>query len=104
MPNIFAAKRQLTVITRGPCSLSLRANTYDASAGAISAVKTTNAGLMRWGVSLIHNYLQFALKWAQDGDDEVVYKVGDGLERKSIGRNWSSMAMTLWSTSASVTD
>ncbi|KAH6911706.1 hypothetical protein BKA70DRAFT_1099230, partial [Coprinopsis sp. MPI-PUGE-AT-0042] len=70
----------------------------------VSAVKTTNAVLMRWGVSLIHNYLQFALKWAQGGEDEVVYKVGDGLERKSIGRNWSSMTMTLWSASASATE
>ncbi|KAH6907705.1 mucin-binding lectin 1 [Coprinopsis sp. MPI-PUGE-AT-0042] len=104
MSNIFAANKQLTVVTRGTGSLSLLtwANTYDANAGAVGAVKTTNTGLTRWVVSFSHNYLHFALKW--DGEGEAVYQVGDGLERKPVGRSWSSATTIHWSARSVVTE
>ncbi|KAH6911673.1 mucin-binding lectin 1 [Coprinopsis sp. MPI-PUGE-AT-0042] len=104
MSDIFASKKQLTVVTRGIGSLSLLTwdNTYDTNAGAVGAVETTNAGLTRWVVSFSHNYLHFALKW--DGQGEAVYQVGDGLERKPVGRDWRCATTIHWSSRTVVTE
>jgi hypothetical protein len=104
MANIFASNTQLTVVTRGPGSLSLLtwAGTWDANAGAVGAVSTTKTGLTRWVVSFSHNYLNFAIKWS--GQGEAVYQVGEGLERKPVGRDWKTATTIHWSNRAIVTE
>jgi hypothetical protein len=104
MSNIFASNKQLTVVTRGPGSLSLLTweNNFDANAGVVGAVRTTNASLTRWVVSFSHNYLNYALKWS--GEGEAVYQVGNGLERKPVGRDWKTATTIHWPDRVVVTE
>ncbi|KAH6911701.1 mucin-binding lectin 1 [Coprinopsis sp. MPI-PUGE-AT-0042] len=102
MSWIFTSKKQLTVITRGPGALSLLSwdNTYNAKDATVGAVRTTNAGLTKWLVSFSHNFQHFALKW--NGEGEAVYQIGNGLERKPVGRDWTSATTIRWGASAAV--
>ncbi|KAH6907682.1 mucin-binding lectin 1 [Coprinopsis sp. MPI-PUGE-AT-0042] len=105
MSWIFTPKKQLTVVTRGPGSLSLlnwdNPRNANAQEAVIGSVATTNAGLTRWVVSFSLDYLQYALKW--EGEGEAVYQIGKGLERKPVGRNWTSATTIRWGASAATT-
>ncbi|KAH6907687.1 mucin-binding lectin 1 [Coprinopsis sp. MPI-PUGE-AT-0042] len=104
MSNVFASDKQLTVVTRGPGAISLLTweNTYRDTSSVVGAVQTNKAGLTRWVVSFSHNYLHFAIKW--DGQGEAVYQVGEGLERKPVGRDWNTATTVNWGNRVVVTE
>ncbi|KAH6907691.1 mucin-binding lectin 1 [Coprinopsis sp. MPI-PUGE-AT-0042] len=92
---IFSSDKQVTVVTRGPGNLSLL--TWGSNSGApadVGAVPTTNAGLTRWLISFSHDFNYWAFKW--DGQGEAVYQIGSGLERKPVGRDWTSATKIEW--------
>ncbi|KAH6907685.1 mucin-binding lectin 1 [Coprinopsis sp. MPI-PUGE-AT-0042] len=104
MSNVFASDKQLTVVTRGPGALSLLTwgNIYRDTTSSVGAVRTTNTGLTRWVVSFSHTFLHFAIKW--DGEGEAVYQIGNGLERKPVGRDWNNATTVNWENRIVVTE
>jgi hypothetical protein len=104
MSNVFASTAQLTVVTQGPGSLSLLSwgSSWDAKAGAVGAVKTNKTGNTLWVVSFSHNYLHFAIKWS--GEGKAWYQVGEGADRKAVGRDWKTATTIHWSNRVIVTE
>jgi hypothetical protein len=53
----------------------------------VGAMRTNASGITRWLISFSHRYEKFAFIW--DGQGEGVYQIGNGLERKPVGRRWN---------------
>ncbi|KAF8063171.1 hypothetical protein FPV67DRAFT_1700191 [Lyophyllum atratum] len=84
----------------GPGKLSLLSYQGPANSNANGSLSTTNAGVTRFLISFSHNYTQFAFQW--DGAGEAVYSLGNGLERKPVGKSWTQAGHVAWG--ASVVD
>ena len=95
MPHIFQSDQQLTVITRGPGTLSLL--TWGSNSNApsvVGAVKTTNTSLTRYLISFSHDFNYYAFIWNGQGDAR--YQVGSSLDRKPVGKDWKTASFVEW--------
>jgi hypothetical protein len=95
---IFVDGNTLVITTRGVGNLRLFS--YQSNAGAsncVGSTLTSNTGVTRFLVSFSHTYERFAFYW--DGAGEAVYGIGTGLERKPVGRSWTSASAILWGAS-----
>lgn len=87
---LFKPGQELVVITQGPGHLCLLSyGSKDGSGINIVGAMNTNApGITRWLISFSHRYDKFAFIW--DGQGEGVYQIGNGLERRHVGRKWTA--------------
>ncbi|KAM6493666.1 hypothetical protein JOM56_010027 [Amanita muscaria] len=100
---IFADGQCLIVTTRGPGTLNLL--TYNPITSTLQncngSLSTTSTGVTRFLISFSHNYQSFAFMW--NGAGEAVYSIGTGLQRTSVGRNWSQASLVEWGSSTVTT-
>jgi hypothetical protein len=105
MPQqIFRSDAQVSLITRGPGAISLLTwgSNTPTTPSIVGAIKTSETGLTRWIVSFSHNFNDYAFKW--DGPGEAVYQIGNGLERKPVGRSWSAATTLHWGATSLVSE
>ena len=103
MSHIFTTGKELVVLTKGPGTLYLLSWASNAnSPSTIGGIPTTRSGITPYIISFSHNYTRFAFIW--QGEGEAVYQIGDGLERKPLGRAWESASTIHWGATAIVTE
>lgn len=99
--SIFHNGQALIVTTRGPGKLHLLSYQNNAQGvNVVGSTQTSSSGVTRFLISFSHHYERFAFHW--DGAGEAVYGLGNGLERKPVGRNWQQASFIAWG-SASIT-
>ena len=93
--SIFKRGNSVVVTTRGPGHIHLLS--YDSNSkltNHVGVTPTSNTGETRFLISHSYTFTKYAFYW--DGAGEAVYGIGTGLERRPVGRSWTSASMVSW--------
>ena len=101
---LLTTGNEIIVIAQGPGSLSLL--TWDPVSSSIhahvGATPTYRQGYTHFLIGFSHYFQRFAFIW--DGDGEAVYQIGEGLERRPVGRSWEQASAFHYRSSAVSTE
>ena len=103
--HIFTTGHEVVVITKGPGKLTLLS--WDPVQGhglttGVGDIPTTRSGITHYVIGFSHFYTKFSFIW--QGEGEAVYQIGEGLERKPVGRTWSSANTIRWGANSVTTE